>query len=87
MKNTSHFDTVKAVIAFLIVLVGFSFFLLFYSNSENLFQDGSIYSFITLVTIGLSLLVGLFYLVSNSQHPQKAIIHKSASKKHKKGRK
>ncbi len=85
MKNSSHFETAKALAALFIVLIGFGVFLLFYTNSESILQGDSFYSLITLTIIVFSLLIGLLYLVNNSKHPQ-ANAARTSSKKHKKGR-
>lgn len=83
MKNSSHFETAKAMTALFIVLIGFGVFMLFYTNSESLLQGDGFYSFITLTVIGFSLLIGLLYLVNNSKHPG---VNRVSVKKHKKVR-
>lgn len=83
MKNSSHIDTAKAVVAFFIVLVAFGVLMLFYNNSSDIIDGGGYYSFITLTVIAFSLLLGLMYLINNSKHPS---IHKASAKKHKKVR-
>jgi predicted Co/Zn/Cd cation transporter (cation efflux family) len=85
MKNSSHFETAKAVVALLIVLIAFGVFMLFNSNSESILEGDSFYSLITLTVIVFSLLIGLFYLVSNSKHPS-VRVSKAPAKKHKKSR-
>ena len=85
MKNSSHFDTAKAIAALFIVLIGFGVFLLFYTNSDSILQGDSFYSLISLTVIVFSLLIGLMYLVSNSKHPS-VRVNKATVKKHKKSR-
>lgn len=91
MKKSLHFDSIKAVIALLILLIGFGVFLLFYTNSESMLEDGRVYPFVILGTICLSLLLGLLYLVNNSKHSHvkvhKAVTSKAVAKKRKKTRK
>ncbi len=83
MKNSSHFDNAKAIIALFIVLIAVGVFMLFYTNSDSLLQGDGFYSFITLTVIGFSLLIGLLYLVNNSKHPS---VNRVSIKKHKKVR-
>lgn len=85
MKNSSHFESAKAITALFIVLVGFGVFMLFYNNSDTLLQGDGFYPFITLTVIGFSLLIGLLYLVNNSKRPR-VNVQRSSVRKHKKVR-
>lgn len=85
MKNSSHFDTAKAVATLFIVLIAFGVFLLFYSNRDSILLGDSFYSLITLTVIVFSLLIGLLYLVNNSKHPS-VRVNRASVKKNKKSR-
>lgn len=80
----------------LIVLLAFAILILFYNNSEAIMQSNKFYLFMTLVTVGMGLMLGLMFLVSNSKHPShkkynslpklathKAVASKKTSKKKK----
>lgn len=83
MKKSSHFDIAKAVISLFIILIGFAVFILFYTNSESILEDGGFYQFMTLTVIGFALLLGLLYLVNNSK-PAARLQKAPVKKKHKK---
>lgn len=75
-----HYDSVKAIISFLIVLLAFGIFMLFYMNSDAIIRANKFYLFISLATIGMGLLIGLMYLVNNQAHLHKQHAVKPASK-------
>jgi hypothetical protein len=80
-----HENNLKAIIYLLLVLLAFGIFILFYNNSELILQSHSFTLFMVLVTVGMTLMVGLVYLVSNSKHPShhKVAHHKEVSYKSK----
>ncbi len=55
----------KATLSLLIVGIAFVIFLVFYRNQDNIMGVGNFYPFIIASTLGLALLVFLFYLISN----------------------
>jgi NADH:ubiquinone oxidoreductase subunit K len=64
----THGDThshVKTIIAFLIFLLAAAIFFIFYANQDAILQ-GNWQLFMTLAVVGAALLVGLLFLVSNS---------------------
>lgn len=83
MKKNDNFTLAKAVIAFFVVTVVAGVYLLFQSNKEALMITGSIQGFTTLVIIAFVLLIGLFYLVSNSHAPSPS---RATAKKRKRSR-
>lgn len=57
-------NSVKAVISFLILLIGFGVFMLFSTYQENIVNSPSLKFFTVLVVILSGLLVGLLFLVN-----------------------
>ena len=80
MKHSSHYDTARLVIAFMIVALASSMFLIFYQNQDAIMDNNQFPTFISLATIGAGLLIGLFYLINNPQQSHKS----SPVKPHKK---
>jgi predicted Co/Zn/Cd cation transporter (cation efflux family) len=85
MNNSSNFETAKVLATSFIVLIALGVFILFNVNSDSILEGDGFYSLITLIIIVFALLIGLFYLVSNSKH-QSVRVHKASVKKHKKAR-
>lgn len=65
-QYNDHHHVVKTFMAFLILVVAFSMLLVFVNNSENIIEGNEFKLFMTLAIVGAGLLVGLLYLVSNS---------------------
>ena len=84
MKKGNHFDNARALLSFLIIVVGFGIFLLFYVYKDYIIQSNSFYTFMTLTVFGMAFMLGLLYLVNNSSHPSKKIAAPSKTKKAKK---
>ncbi len=76
MKSAAHHD--KPIIGLLCVVIAFAMFLIFYQNKEVILLSENMTPFLVLMTLGLGLLLGLFYLVSNRVDK-----HTSKSKKKK----
>jgi hypothetical protein len=57
-------QNIKAVVALLILALGWGLLLLFKNYQENIILAGNFSGFIALVVAGLTLLVCLFYLVN-----------------------
>ncbi|MFH1832599.1 MAG: hypothetical protein ABH816_00330 [Candidatus Levyibacteriota bacterium] len=66
-KKSDHESTLKAVIAFLILLVAFSIFILFKAYQDNIMSTNSLKSFVFVVAVGMAFLLGLLYLVNNQK--------------------
>ena len=82
MKKGSSYDNARSIVALLIVLLAFAIFLLFYYNSDAIFEANNFYLFMTLTTLGMGLMIGLMYLANNSHHPKAtATPHKSVAAK------
>jgi hypothetical protein len=79
MKKVSY-DSVKAIISFLILLLAFGIFMLFYMNSDVIVRENKFFLFISLATIGMGLLIGLMYLVNNQAHLKKQHVAKPVAK-------
>jgi len=62
--KTVHTSSAKAVIAFLISLLGFTILILFSTNKDAILNSGNFKSLMTLIIVGMGLLVGLLYLVN-----------------------
>ena len=76
MKDHEHLHAAKSFIAFMVVAIAAAMFFVFYNNQENILEGGNFQLFMTLAVVGAGLLIGLFYLVSNTSHtPVKS--HKS----------
>ncbi len=80
MSKSGHYDTARLVIGFLAVCLMAGIFFIFYNN--DIMQSDQLGLFMMLTVIAGGLLIGLFYLVSNQTHSQKA----SARKKKKSSR-
>lgn len=57
---------VKTIISFLIFLLAAAIFFIFYTNKDHILVPGTAQLFMTLAIIGMGLLIGLLFLVSNS---------------------
>lgn len=75
------YNALKAIIAFLILLLGFRILTIFYEKQDDILQ-GNFQFFMILVIAGMALLIYLLFLVSNSG-PKVA----KSTKKIKKGKK
>ena len=67
LKKSDHESTLKAVTAFLILLLAFGVFILFKTYEENLALTDSIRSFVFVAAVGMAFLLGLLYLVNNQK--------------------
>jgi len=67
-KNHHHdyHHVVKSFMAFFILVIAFSVLLVFVNNSENIIEGNNFKLFMILAIVGAGFLVGLLYLVSNS---------------------
>lgn len=74
-----HHVSLKAFALFLIVALAFVLLFFYQANVENVYGDGNLMSFTALVVVGVLLLLGLTYLVSQP--------HKKATKSKSKKRK
>lgn len=63
--KSESLESVKAVIAFLILLLGLSILLLFKTYQANI-VSGSFHLFMVLVVFGMGLLMSLLYLVNRN---------------------
>jgi hypothetical protein len=85
MSKSSHYDTAKAVVAFLAVALMAGVFLVFAKNKDSIIESGQFYYFMTLAVVGAGFLIGLLYLAGKPVQKSKAISHKTAERKaHKK---
>jgi hypothetical protein len=80
MNKTEHYANAKAVIGFLILALGCAMLLLFKNYQDAFLQPGTYVFFFSSIFIGAALLLGLFYLVSQSG-PEKAVAHKASKPK------
>ncbi len=78
--KSAHFNSLKAIIYLMIVLVGFAIFMIFYSNRDSIVANHTFPQFMIFATIGLALLAGLLYLVSNSEHKETRGVSAKSSK-------
>lgn len=83
MKTAELLTTLKAIVSFLSVLLAFSILLLFSKYQDSIVTSNNLQLFMVLVVIALSFILGLVYLVNNSQHTTKQV-GKTASKSRKK---
>lgn len=74
-----HHVALKAFIAFLIVSLAAVVFFFYNEKSYSVYQDGNLKAFTILSILGVLLLLGLLYLVSQPHHGAKA--SKSSKKK------
>ena len=84
MKNANYLKNAKAVIAFFVVAISGSLFLLFYTNQDNILQSDNFFSFMTLVVIIMGFSLALLYMVNNDRNKSKAHAVVKSAKKHKK---
>ncbi len=70
MKQSDTHTMVKAVSAFLILLVAFGILLLFSTYSDAILQSDSFKPFFVLSAVGFALLLGLMYLINGTRAPQ-----------------
>lgn len=71
MTKSSHHDTSKTIVAFLVVAVAFGIFILSFAYSSSILaSQQQYYTFITLTGVVMALLLGLVYLVNNSKAPK-----------------
>ncbi|MEK7570810.1 MAG: hypothetical protein AAB553_00915 [Patescibacteria group bacterium] len=77
MRKASHYETMRALTAFFVVVIAFAIFLLFYLNSESILSSQDFYPFMTLAVVGMGLLLWLFYIVSNQPHLHKKSLTKT----------
>lgn len=66
-----HHVALKAFLAFLIVSLAAVVYFLYREQSMNVYQDGNFKMFTVLSVIGVLLLLGLFYLITQPHHGQK----------------
>ena len=83
MKSAELLTALKAIVSFLSVLLAFSILLLFSKYQDSIVTSNNLQLFMVLVVIALSFILGLVYLVNNSQHTTKQV-GKTASKSRKK---
>lgn len=81
-KHHDHHHVVKNLMSFFILVIAFSILLVFVNNSENIIEGNNFKTFMTLAVIGAALLIGLLYLVNNSD--TKGVTKVSAKSKTKK---
>lgn len=85
MIHSSHYDTARAVIAFLAVALMATVFIIFYQNQDTILASDVFYAFISLAIVGAGLLISLLYLSSKPQKlKSKKVVHKASHKTHKK---
>lgn len=85
-QYSDHHHIIKTFMAFLILVIAFSMLLVFVNNSENIIEGQNFKLFMTLAIVGAGLLVGLLYLVSNSD-TRGVTVAKSSSKSKAKSKK
>ena len=83
MKSAELLTALKAIISFLSVLLAFSILLLFSKYQDSIINSNNLQIFMVLVVIALSFILGLVFLVNNSQNATKKV-SKVASKSRKK---
>ena len=84
MHHERNHSAIKAFLSFMILAVAAMMFFIFYYNQESLFTDNNWQVFITLAVVGAGLLIGLLYLINNSQvHTTKSTKKKSTKVKKK----
>lgn len=83
-KHHDHHHVVKNLMSFFILVIAFSVLLVFVNNSENIIEGNNFKMFMILAVVGAGLLIGLLYLVNNSDTKSVA---KSSSKSKAKKRK
>jgi hypothetical protein len=66
MKKSSAHEAYKAIIAFLLMLLGLAIVLIFQTNQDNIIESNNFHTFFGLTVIGLGLFLGLIYLVNQS---------------------
>lgn len=91
-RYSNHYDTAKMVIALFVVLVAFGMFLFLNAYSDVIYEGNNFnafYLFATLATVASGLLIGLFYIVSNSKNNKRSdsSVKKSPVKSKKKSKK
>lgn len=67
MKKADKETSVKHVLSFLILLVAFGMLIVFSFNSDQILGSSDQNVFIILLAVGLALLLGLLFLVSQSK--------------------
>ena len=84
MHHERNHSAIKAFLSFMILAVAAMMFFIFYNNQENIFANNDWQGFIILAVVGAGLLIGLLYLVNNSQtHTVKSTKKKSSKSKKK----
>jgi multisubunit Na+/H+ antiporter MnhB subunit len=69
MKTHEPHSSAKAVIAFLVLAIAFVIFYKFYQNQNFFFEDPeAMRSYVLTAIAGGAFLIGLLYLVGNSEH-------------------
>lgn len=81
-KHHDHHHVIKTLMSFFILVIAFSVLLIFVNNSENIIEGNNFKMFMTLAVVGAGLLIGLLYLVNNSD--TKSIAKSSQKSKSKK---
>ena len=84
MKTAELLTTLKAIISFLSVLLAFSILLLFSKYQDSIVNSDNLQLFMVLVVVALSFILGLVYLVNNSQHVVKKVAKKASKSSRKK---
>ena len=83
MKSAELLTALKAIISFLSVLLAFSILLLFSKYQDSIVTSNNLQLFMVLVVVALSFILGLVYLVNNSQHTTKSIVKKASKSRRK----
>ena len=84
MKTAELLSALKAIISFLSVLLAFAILLLFSKYQDSIINSDNLQLFMVLVVVALSFILGLVYLVNNSQHTTKRVVKKTSKSRRKK---
>ncbi len=80
MHHERNHSAVKSFLSFMILAVAAMMFFIFYNNQDTIFANNDWQLFMTLAVVGAGLLIGLLYLVNNSQSPTVKSTKKKSSK-------